>query len=98
MFEKAFIALFPGFFEREEIRALPDSSVFAELVLDLKEPLPWTSPLPFPKGISFGLYEGPAEILQEAVQTVEEDWVQYFDKGGSISAPLTGAGLFPSAP
>ena len=81
-FEKIFSALFPGFFEREEIRALPDSAVFAELVLDLKEPLPWTSPLPFPEGISFGLYEGPLKVLQEAVQTVEENWVQYFDKGG----------------
>ena len=66
-FEKIFSALFPGFFEREEIRALPDSSVFAELVLDLKKPLPWTAPLPFHEGMSFGLYEGPAEILQEAV-------------------------------
>ena len=81
-FERAFAALFPGFFEREEIRALPDSFVFAELVLNLKEPLPWTAPLPFPEGISFGLYEGPLKVLQEAVQTVEEDWVQYFDGGG----------------
>ncbi len=88
--EVMFHTIFPGFFEQEGIRYLPESAVFAELVMDLREPLPCSSPLSCPDTISFRVYEGPIGPLQEEVRSVEEDWVQYFHEGGRYFCAFSG--------
>lgn len=48
---------------------------YAEMSMDIKDYREQTRPV---DGISFGFYAGNAAELQDIVQTVEEDWVQYF--------------------
>ena len=88
--EQLFDTLFPGFFEQEGVRSLPETYVFTELAMDLREPLPCTDPLPCPEEISFRAYQGPVETLRDAVRRVEEDWVQYFHQGGRYFCAFSG--------
>lgn len=75
--DQMFLALFPGFFERKDIRALPSDDVFEEQILRLGEFTPEES-LSCPENITFGLYEGDVSRLHTAIREVEEDWVQFF--------------------
>lgn len=68
----------PDFFERENIRSIPEMHVFAELVLDLRTEKPLPSPNPYPAGIRFGVYQGQIGKLREAVGQVNAGWVPLF--------------------
>ncbi len=54
-----------------------DDGLYAEMSLDLKDYNEKTQPL---REVSFGFYQGDIEVLKETVASVDEEWVQYFDK------------------
>ena len=78
-----FDKLNPGFFDREYLKDMKEDRIFAELVMDLKKELPVTDPVPCPEGIVFKYFDGNIDVLKKAVFEVDEDWVQYFNEGGS---------------
>ncbi len=80
-YAELFHSLNRGFFQRENIRALPKDFVFTELVMDLRKPLPEIAPPCCPREISFGEYRGELAALRDAVRQVDEGWVQYFREG-----------------
>lgn len=75
---KLFDSLYPDFFESGSAKTLPDDAVYEEMML-------WLGDKNFGceetlgGDISFGVYDGDAETLKEAVAKVDEDWVQFFD-------------------
>lgn len=75
-YQAAFNDLYPGFFDNEGIRGLPEDEYSIEMVLPLDMPLPPAPPCP--EGIRFGWYRGDLALLHRAVAQVEEDWVRYF--------------------
>ena len=77
-YESMFDALFPGYFEKEFIRSLPEDDVSCEMVLplaDFQDGGPLTG---LPQGVRFGFYRGEAAPLLQAVNAVDEGWAQYF--------------------
>lgn len=80
-YTELFNSLHPDFFREEGIRALSGDWVFTELVMDLREAPPSVTLPKRPNGISFGEYHGELAALQNAVRSVDEDWVQYFNEG-----------------
>ena len=73
-----FDSMFPGFFNDEGIKNLPEESILAELVMDLRSETPAPLPYPCPDNISFGVYHGKIERLNKAVGRVDEEWIRYF--------------------
>lgn len=80
-YTELFHSIHPGFFQEDNIRALPRDWIFSELVMDLRRDLPNAAPAHCPNGITFGEYHGELAALQNAVRLVDEDWVQYFQEG-----------------
>ena len=60
-YEDIFIANNPSFFEKENIKNLPEDESFAELVIDLKKESIEALPYDFPAGITFAEYKGDIE-------------------------------------
>lgn len=89
-YTELFRSLYPDFFQRESIRALPRDWVFTELVMDLRGGLPDVTPPHCPNGITFGEYHGALAALQDAVRQVDEDWVQYFREGDRFYCAFDG--------
>ena len=82
--------LFPGFFEREYIRNLPEKNVAEELVIDLRDFSAEDIKLSCPEHITFGMYDGDIGALHAAIREVEEGWVEYFNKGDRIYCAFDG--------
>ncbi len=82
--------VFPGFFEREYIRNLPQECVAEELIIDLHAYSAGDYPLTCPEHITFGMFDGDLKALHAAVREVEEDWVQYFGKDSRIYCAFDG--------
>lgn len=78
-YEKMFLDLQPGFFDKPYIRDLPEDEFFVEQIIDLHT---WHEgeAVSCPESITFGFYQGDAETLQAAVREVDEDWAQWFGK------------------
>jgi len=70
--------LFPGFFEREFIKNLPESNIAEEMIMDLHAFSVEDHQLSCPEQITFGMYSGELEPLHAAVREVDESWVEYF--------------------
>ncbi|MBR1557656.1 MAG: hypothetical protein IJ647_07845 [Prevotella sp.] len=88
MKESFYRALFndmhPGFFERPQIRAMPEEEVFDEMLLDLSTFDVNRYHKDLPKSISFGYYEGNLEMLRDKVVLVDDGWARYFYAGSRI--------------
>lgn len=84
-----FLALQPGFFDKEYIRSLPEDEIYDEQIIDLHE---WqvSEPVECPEHITFGFYQGDIETLQAAVREVDDDWVQWFGKTDRVFCALDG--------
>ena len=89
-YEDIFIANNPSFFEKENIKNLPEDESFAELVIDLKKESIEALPYDFPAGITFAEYKGDIEKLIKAVAEVEDGWVKYFEEGGRVFCAFDG--------
>ncbi len=79
-----FGSIYPRFFEGEDICSLSADSVYAEMLLLLKEFDGEKYEKHLPDNISFGFYEGELERLRALVGTVDEGWVPFFDGGQRI--------------
>ena len=74
-----FDSLFPHFFERDSIRAIPDDNICEEMLLDLHSFSPDAVKIDIPDGITFGFFRGNMDDLRRAVAEVDEGWVQYYN-------------------
>lgn len=68
----------PHFFERENIKNLPEEWICEELVIPLNEFVGDVYNKSFEKNITFGYYEGDMQILKEAVGKVLEGWIEFY--------------------
>ncbi len=75
---KLFNSMYPNFFE--SVKNLPEDAVYEEMLLPLRDKN-FTYKKDFGEDISFGFYNGEADVLREAVEKVDKDWVQFFDGG-----------------
>lgn len=82
--------LFPGFFERDSIKNLPEENIAEEMIMDLHAFSADDHPLSCPGHITFGMYTGEIETLREAVREVDESWPQYFNEGDPIYCAFDG--------
>ena len=89
-YKEYFTQLFPGFFERESIRSMPEEAVAEELIIDLRTYNAENYPLTCPAHISFGWFKGDVKQLQDAVREVEEPWVEYFNEGDRVYCAFDG--------
>lgn len=74
-----FDQIYPGFFERENIRSLPADEIFDEMVLWLEDFEPGIYRKELDDSVSFGFFEGSFEEIHQAVEKVEPNWIQYYD-------------------
>lgn len=79
-----FQSIYPGFFERDYIKNLPEQWVCAELIMKLDEFDSNIYQKRFDSNITFGFYEGDLEELQGLVSRVVSDWAQYYGTKGRI--------------
>ena len=80
-YKKLFNSLHPDFFLEKSIQAMPSDWIFTELVMDLRRDLPNVTSSHCPNRTTFGEYHGEMAVLRDAVNQVDEDWVQYFTEG-----------------
>lgn len=74
-------SMYPNFFERENVRNIPDEWICDEMILSLDEFDPCKYDKTFEDNISFGYYEGDIEKLKKAVERVVQYWAKsYTDK------------------
>ncbi len=73
-----FNSMYPNFFE--SVKNLPEDAVYEEMLLPLGD-RNFTYKNDFGEDISFGFYNGEADVLREAIEKVDKDWVQFFDGG-----------------
>ena len=76
---RAFENMHPGFFDEPGIKDLPEESIFAELIMDLRQSKPKQPPGPCPADIVFGLYGGELSRIRKTVGKVDAEWIRYFD-------------------
>ena len=88
---KLFNRGYPGFFNEEGIKNMPENRIFAELAMDLRKETPKPSPDGCPEDISFGVYRGDTGELKKAVALVKEDWVQYFGEQDRVFCAFDGS-------
>ncbi|MCM1308889.1 MAG: GNAT family N-acetyltransferase [Butyrivibrio sp.] len=89
-YAELFNSLYPGFFQEESIRTMPENWVFTELLMDLRKDLPKAVTPDSPNGITFGEYHGELAALRNAVSMVDEDWVRYFNEGDRFYCAFAG--------
>ena len=87
---KLFAALYPGYFDRPGIRALPAGGEWDEMALDLKTFRPDAVPIDVPDGITFGLYDGDTAALRRDVLRVDEGWPELFNDGSRVYCAFDG--------
>jgi len=85
-----FNQIFPGFFERDSIRSMPEEVVAEELILDLHTYNAEKYPLTCPEHISFGWFKGDVKQLKDAVREVDDTWVEYFNEGDRVYCAFDG--------
>lgn len=74
-----FHSIYPNFFERENIRNLPDEWVCDEMVLPLEEFDPHKYDKKMDDNVSFGYYEGDLAEIKVAVGKVIPNWVEFYN-------------------
>ncbi len=73
-----FNSMHPDFFERENIRNIPDKWILDEMVLSLDKFEPCIYDRKLDENISFGYYQGDISVIKKAVEKVDQDWPQYY--------------------
>ena len=77
-YRKAFDNMHPRFFDSPYIKTIPEDSVYAELIMDLRSFTPAPLSFSIPEYITFGLYNGSMVDLKKTVSRVDEEWSQFF--------------------
>ena len=83
-YEKLFLDIHPGFFDRDYVKRVPDDEAASEQFLRLQEFDPECYVKVFPENVTFGYYEGDFEELKEAVAKVIPHWVPLFSKESRV--------------
>lgn len=83
-YEKLFFEIHPNFFEREYIQNISEGEIYSEMILRLQEYREDKYEKKLPDNISFGFYDGPIDVLHEAVAKVDPDWVKIFREGSRV--------------
>lgn len=83
-YQKLFNSIYPDFFESESVRSMSDDMIFDEMLLPLNEFDYQMYDKTQPDNISFGFYDGEFNIIKEAVEKVDRDWVEFFDGNNRI--------------
>ena len=75
-----FFTLYPNFFEQDYVKNLSEQDKFDELVLELKDFSEKDIDIQVPQNITFGFWKGDINdpILQDAIKSVDTEWVQFF--------------------
>ena len=89
-YRKAFDSMHPGFFDRSYIKSIPEDSVYAELIMDLRSFTPVPVSDSIPENITFGEYNGSMVDLKETVCRVDEEWSQYFGDNSRVFCAFDG--------
>ncbi len=79
-----FDTLYPGFFETERIRNLPEDRIYDEMILSLQEVGDATYPEPPDPGATFGEYAGDLGMLRELVAKVNPGWAPKYTEDRRI--------------
>lgn len=76
-----FTSLHPDFFEQDYVKNMESDEVFDEMILYLKDFSLEDVKISAPEGISFGFWKGSVKdsVLQNAIKSVEEDWLEFFN-------------------
>jgi len=72
-------SMYLGFFDRENIRNLPDEWICDEMLLALEEFDPNIYDKELDDTVSFGVYDGNLEELREKVGKVVQNWTQSYN-------------------
>ena len=73
-------SMYPNFFERENVRSIPDEWTCDEMILSLDKFEPHKYDKKLEDNISFGYYEGDIDELKKAVERVVQYWAQSYDE------------------
>lgn len=84
-------AISPNFFEREDIRGLPEELIFEEMLLPLAEFDMCRYDKKLEDGISFGFYTGDIDRLKKTVERVDRDWPQFFREQDRVYCGYAGS-------
>lgn len=74
--------------EKELGAVFCEDGMYAEMSMELADYE--EKRLPVPDNIRFGFFTGDIQLLREAVEKVDDDWVQYFQEGGSFFCGFDG--------
>ncbi len=85
-----FFHMHPGFFEKENIRALPAGKVYEEMTLELSGFSESAMDISVPEGIVFKLYDGSLEKLRQDVARVDEGWVELYGPKDRVYCAMDG--------
>ncbi len=75
--KRLFEEMHPGFFERENIRAIDPDSIHSEMILPLKSTVPMP-PVPVRDSVRYAYWDGDPEPLYRAVEKVVPAWVPIY--------------------
>ena len=79
-YAELFDKMHPDFFEKDEIKKIPEGVVFEEMLIDLKEFDENAYVKSFGEEVTFGMFDGSREELLSVVEQVEEEWPQFFNR------------------
>ena len=79
-----FKSIYPGHFESEVVRGLPDNLVFEEMILSLSALDIHKYEKKLNNNITFGFYDGDIDELKNNVKKVVEYWVGFFSSNDRI--------------
>ncbi|MCR5466696.1 MAG: GNAT family N-acetyltransferase [Lachnospiraceae bacterium] len=83
-YEKLFLSIHPGFFERDYVKRVPEDESASEMFLRLQEFDPECYQKDLPENVTFGYYNGDFEELLAAVGEVIPHWVPLFSKESRV--------------
>ena len=83
-YEKLFLSIHPGFFERDYVKRVPEDESASEMFLRLQEFDPECYQKDLPENVTFGCYNGDFEELLAAVGEVIPHWVPLFSKESRV--------------
>lgn len=73
-------SMYPNFFERENVRSIPDEWICDEMILSLDKFEPRKYDKKLEDNMSFGYYAGDIDELKKAVEKVVPYWTQFYNE------------------
>lgn len=89
-FIQIFEEIFPGFFQNEGIKSLPEDAVYEEMFLELASCSAEEVNIQIPENVTFGFFKGDRTDLLSAVAKVDEDWIQFFGEHTRVFCAYAG--------